>query len=827
MKEDSEKKEALAEPKKDGTSQSADTAANTAQKENKEQEPVITHEEFKKLEKKEENKKIFGFLKKFKKDKPASLDDSKSSSAHELEKKLNNALLKVEKLEGKFEMIQSSKSETSERMANLAEEVGELRSMIFSKEDTFARIEDEFEKTKEAAAHMKPEKIHREIEDQAAEVMKVQAQQELQKNRLDQIGKATRKTEKILDKFKSYENMLDISKQIRKQAEKINDSEKYTARMAAKTEKIFAELDSRLSEFQKYKKEIDDTNEMLRDMIKSTDSIEVKTDSLLSKDSFAKVKQEQDNKSAELDTRIKTLKDIVGTMLDKMSAEGRYTASCDPGIKSGLNETILRDFKGTIHTELDKKISMNTEKLKGSISQMAGQVSMIRSDGRTIKDDLANLKQDIDMKISAASTAEYENITEKITRLNKKIVDASGTTANILSILQKKEQSLLQNIANLKQDSDKKATAVSSLKRNLQLHTEQFSKMEASQKAGRTAIKRQTLETINAKMEEFKKYNSALKQIKKDINSLKQEKDSIKEEQASKLSKTTDKTNKNIKDFSDSLANLEDNQRYLKDSIDMPSGVITTLNKKIKSGGKLYHSLDAKINSINAQVLKLQKNREPQKHMKDEFATQTNNPKPVALSATEPKGITTVEPHQEELNKQMEHDDSKHTPHKSTPQQSKSDDFPSPVQEPREQSLCQKHMQQVKNIFRKVKPPQSSKNAADNQPHPGYSHEIQEPAVHPVTESEDIKQTLKETIEQNRKLGKDLKSEIQRLKTLYEQKQSLLEKEKSSGKDIFRQQILLDNASLDLGMAEIDLLDGNELQTRQKIEKVSISLENI
>ena len=61
----------------------------------------------------------------------------------------------------------------------------------------------------------------------------------------------------------------------------------------------------------------------------------------------------------------------------------------------------------------------------------------------------------------------------------------------------------------------------------------------------------------------------------------------------------------------------------------------------------------------------------------------------------------------------------------------------------------------------------------------------------------------------------------------YEQKQSLLEKEKSSGKDIFRQQILLDNASLDLGMAEIDLLDGNELQTRQKIEKVSISLENI
>jgi len=691
--------------------------------------------------------------------------------------------------------------------------------------------------------------------------------------------------------------LIDVSKEIKKQVEKVNDSEKYTARMAAKTEKIFAELDDRLTDFQKYKKEIDDINEMLKDLVRSTDSLEIKTDSLLSKDSFAKVKQEQNNKSVELDTRIKTLKDIVGTMLDKMSREGRYTPSCDLSIKSGQDETSLRELKKTIRTELDKKISMNTEELKGSLSQMTRQVSQLRSDEHTLKDDLANLKQNIDMKISAASTAEYEtilrglketihteldkktsmnteelkgsitqmadlvsmirsdertlkddlanlkqdidmkintasasereNITEKITRLDKKIIDASGATANILSILQKKEQSLLQDLADLKQDSGKKATAISSLKRNLQLHTEQFSKMEASQKARRTAIKRQTLETINAKMEEFKKYNSALKQIRKDIKSLKQAKDRIKEELASKLSKTTDKTNKNIKGFSDSMANLEDNLRYLKDSIDMPSGVITALNKKIESGGKLYHRLDAKINSINAQVLKLQNTREPQKYMKDEFATQTNNPKPLAISATAPQGITAVESHQGESGKQLEHDDSKYAACKSTPQQSKSDATSSPAQEPREQSLCQKHIQKVKNIFKKVKPPQSSKNAADNLPSPESSHDIMEPAVHPRTESEDIKQTLKETTEQNRKLGRDLKSEIQRLKTLYGQKQTLLGKEKSSGKDIFRQQILLDNASLDLGMAEIDLLDGNELQTRQKIEKVSVSLENI
>ncbi|MCK5698927.1 MAG: hypothetical protein KAH93_03700, partial [Candidatus Aenigmarchaeota archaeon] len=374
---DNEKKEASASPDQEGGNlQPSVKAPDTPQKDDKELEPVITHEEFDNLEKTEQKKKLLGFLKSLKKDK--SGEDSKAQTQSELEKKLNEVMLKTEKLEGKLEIFQTSKSESGERIANLAEEVGELRSMIFSKEDTFAKIEDEFEKIKESTAHMKPEKIHRDLEEHAAEVMKVQAELELHKSRINNTEKLIEKTEKILDKFKSYENLLDISKEIKKQIEKISDSEKYTSRMAAKTEKIFAELDDRLTEFRKYTKEIDDMNEMLKDTIKSIDSLEIKTESRMTKESFSKIKQEQENKTAEQDTRIKTLKDIVGAIVDKISTHGVNISSQDlETIKTSVHEDILRELEKRVPDDLDKKISQLTT-LNDDINAKLSQVDNSR-----------------------------------------------------------------------------------------------------------------------------------------------------------------------------------------------------------------------------------------------------------------------------------------------------------------------------------------------------------------------------------------------------------------------------------------------------------------
>ncbi len=605
---DNEKKEASALPRQDGNKpQPSVKAPDTPQKDDKELEPVITHEEFDNLEKTEQKKKLLGFLKSLKKDKTG--EDSKSQTQSELEKKLNEVMLKTEKLEGKLEIFQSSKSESGERIANLAEEVGELRSMIFSKEDTFAKIEDEFEKIKESTAHMKPEKIHRDLEEHAAEVMKVQAELELHKSRISNTEKLIEKTEKILDKFKSYENLLDISKEIKKQVEKISDSEKYTSRMAAKTEKIFAELDDRLTEFRKYTKEIDDMNEMLKDTIKSIDSLEIKTESRMTKESFSKIKQEQDNKTAEQDTRIKTLKDIVGAIVDKISTHGVNISSQDlETIKTSVHEDILRELENRVPHDIDKKISQ-----------------------------LATQNDDLDAKLS-----QFVN-----SRLKPAQIPAKGTS---------------------------------------------------------------------------------------EISALHEEKSRI--------------------------------------------------------------------------------------------ITQIDNLNPPAININRPRDIPIIQPSSTQIYEQPDHPNPATPNIQNIPGQPKETPPSTWEHVPSKLSPQQQDIDKVKNIFKKTEPVQLQ--SQETPASPLLSQNLQNSPQYPKeTDSENLKDSLKESIQQNKMLGEDLKSEISRLKDLYKEKQSIIENKRSTGKEYSAQQILLDNASLDLGMAELEFLDGDETLSRQKIEKVSTVLENI
>lgn len=577
-------------------------------------EPVISRNEFKALEDTEQKKKLFGFLKSLKKDNNGKEDEGRIASIHELEKKLNDNLLKVEKLDGKFEMIETSKSEHSERISNLAEEIGELRSMIFSREDSLGKVETEFEEIKESTLHMKPEKIHREIEEQTTEVMKVQAQLELQKSKIDHLGKNLENVTKIMSKFKSYENLVELSKGIKKQVENVNDSEKYASRMAAKTEKIFGELDERLSEFQKYKKQIDDMNEVLGDLMKSQDSLEIKTNSLMSKDSLTKIIQTQENKFKEQDTRIKILKDIASALVDKVSTRGVSISSTDlSALRSDVHDDVLRTIEERIPSDLETKI-------------------------RSL-DDLSN-------------------------ELNTKLHHLDS--------------------------------ALSSLKDN--------------------------------------------KSVESDL------KDSPLEPKQ--------------KDLIEQIADLS------------PSRIIPSV---------------------------------------------IDNPSDMADD-----GGTFIVPENQEQSE---------TTHLQDTDKSRIANLPSIPEMPNSSSVSASvsgKLHKMKNIIKNIK-------SNPKKPVPKLGALVQSCNTKPETQlinhhenkSAPVKNKPIEPVIEQPALRKDLKSEILRLKAVFGKKLDVLEKEKDTGKDIIRQQILLDNASLDLSMAELDLMDGNKDPTIKKLEKVSAILENI
>ncbi|MFH1432100.1 MAG: hypothetical protein ABIG84_02690 [archaeon] len=855
MPNDIEKNNGLSPQLKIEDKPTSDSSTTSKIKEEDTLEPKITTEEFEALEKKEQNKKLFGFLQKLKKDKDAreSSTDMNQSNVQYIEKKLNDTLLKVEKMEGKFEMIESSKSETNDRIADLAEKIGELRSMIFSREDTFSGIETEFENIKESTAHMKPEKIHKEIEENALEVMKVQAQLELEKSKIDRLEKTQVKLTKLLDRFKSFENLLDVSKEIKAEIEQVKDSEKYTSRMAAKTEKIFSELDNRLSEFQKYKKEVNDMNELIKDLIRSNDTLEVKTDSLMSKDSFSKIREDQETKAAELDTRIKILKDIVSTLVDKMSRENLDLMTKDNlekmrlDIRDELRKESLKDIDGlnksiksisdttdnlqnnikrmqdiidglvqsTSKESLDSAVATITEKniqFEAGLSKLADMLSIMQKNDKNTKQELLTLKKYLETKMAQISTT---GLKEKDLRhgLEKGIKE-----------LEQKEQYASQQHQELSEKINEISTQINESISTITLLEDNGRYMKESiDDLARPSLESSEKE-LNKKIDELKNKISVLA----DIISLMQKNERI-------FKQDFCESKKNM-DISSNIVNMEDNIRYMKDSIDIIPTDVTDSDHSEK------RILTQDLNNNRIKPAEIDRETSPSISVCDHLPeTHSIRQKDDELTENTPSKSRT-----KDSTKYHQNIQEKQVHGYITPQLDWRNPIVMKADEIRNDSLChpvtkelpeadlvpQKHMEKIKGLFNKIKSKSKSKSSSIPKDECVLSAQspvqIPNPVENPKKkEMTDIKESQKDSMGANKIHGTNLTEEISRLKSLYHEKEALLEAEKRSGKDIFNQETLLENASLDLSMAELDLLDGNETTSRQKIERINALLENV
>ncbi len=79
---------------------------------------------------------------------PKQFENVLETSKEEEEIKLHNLILKLEKIDGKIDIIDRFRNDMNERVTQLAEEIGELRSLSMERERSFDTIKTDFEKNK-------------------------------------------------------------------------------------------------------------------------------------------------------------------------------------------------------------------------------------------------------------------------------------------------------------------------------------------------------------------------------------------------------------------------------------------------------------------------------------------------------------------------------------------------------------------------------------------------------------------------------------------------------------------------------------------------------
>ena len=245
-------------------------------------------------------------------------------------KSLEEVSARLDKLEGKVELISEIREKVDESIRAVTEQIAELRTMILDREKAMSKMELEFEKIKALFKEIDPsewtkrlERLDAKIEENSARIEKIESFNKT-------ILKETQRARELVDKIKSFENLVEIAKKVDEKIKGIEETKLYADRLAAKIETIFKSMNEQYMDFVRSKEKIERVDEIIRDLVPAVDKLEIELEKKADKkdlETFRKYGtppefgenirrlEEQINKISELERRIESLREEIGKKL--------------------------------------------------------------------------------------------------------------------------------------------------------------------------------------------------------------------------------------------------------------------------------------------------------------------------------------------------------------------------------------------------------------------------------------------------------------------------------------------------------------------------------
>jgi DNA repair exonuclease SbcCD ATPase subunit len=183
--------------------------------------------------------------------------------------------VEIEKLKGKLEVVNEFKNQLAETTRTFSEEIGELRSMILDREKSFSKIELGFEKINEIVKEIEPKAISRELEKKEAKILELTSKIDKLEELYNELTKRTEEVRRFLEKIKSFENLVDLAKKVKKTLAEIEESKNYVDRLAGKIEAIFDDINEKVLDLDERLRKIGNVDELLRELVPTVDKLQI------------------------------------------------------------------------------------------------------------------------------------------------------------------------------------------------------------------------------------------------------------------------------------------------------------------------------------------------------------------------------------------------------------------------------------------------------------------------------------------------------------------------------------------------------------------------
>ncbi|MBN2094965.1 MAG: hypothetical protein JW727_02860 [Candidatus Aenigmarchaeota archaeon] len=292
---------------------------------------VISAEEFRDLEsdeKKSESQKggLFGM---FKKTPPPSASVPHVGGGDSEKDPLVEVSMKVERLSSRFEMLEEARKHTDERLFEMAEKIGELRSTVVERDRAFNDIASKFERISDITEGLEPDKIRKDLAKKDQQIEQVKAQVESDSEKIAVSLKKIKDMNDIIDQIKGFKDLVSVADELGKKIKIVEGLKAETEKTAGKFESRLYQFNESLSRLQGSITKVEANDETLKELLRTVDALSLRVEKALSKTDFDSSEKALDSKFSELrfDTESKLQKVLDAfKKVDEVTGEAAYKA---------------------------------------------------------------------------------------------------------------------------------------------------------------------------------------------------------------------------------------------------------------------------------------------------------------------------------------------------------------------------------------------------------------------------------------------------------------------------------------------------------------------
>jgi myosin heavy subunit len=212
---------------------------------------------------------------------------------------LPELLLRIEKIEGKLEVLGDFKRGIDERVGTFSESIGELRSALLEKEKILSKMEKDVQTVLESVSELEPEKVRKLFSKRDAEIEEMRAEIEKLDAMIKEVQKQLKNFFEAMEKIKSIESLILASEKIDKKIEKIEEAKIQITKTASKVESIFSELSEKAGQIEKQKNEIEKIRDLSVEIVKTLDELSLKLTKFVKKEELEELRKEIEKRLGE------------------------------------------------------------------------------------------------------------------------------------------------------------------------------------------------------------------------------------------------------------------------------------------------------------------------------------------------------------------------------------------------------------------------------------------------------------------------------------------------------------------------------------------------